>query len=76
MQWLLDNWIWILFGVGFVAMHMFGHGGHGAHGGHGKRQNGASQMDQKLKPDAPSLAGWGRIAGADTAGGAEKQHET
>jgi hypothetical protein len=27
MQWLGNNWIWIAFGVGIIAMHMFGHGG-------------------------------------------------
>jgi hypothetical protein len=32
MDWLAQNWIWILFAVAFVAMHMFGHGGHGGHG--------------------------------------------
>ncbi len=35
MDWLAQNWIWVLFAVAFVAMHMFGHGGHGSHGGHG-----------------------------------------
>ncbi len=34
MDWLSQNWIWVIFGVAFVAMHMFGHGGHGGHGGH------------------------------------------
>ncbi len=32
MQWLAQNWVWVLFFVGFIAMHMFGHGGHGGHG--------------------------------------------
>ncbi len=32
MDWLAQNWIWVLFGIAFVAMHLFGHGGHGAHG--------------------------------------------
>lgn len=35
MEWLVENWVWVLIGVAFVAMHMFGHGGHGAHGSHG-----------------------------------------
>ena len=35
MDWLLANWLWILLGIAFVAMHMFGHGGHGGHGGSG-----------------------------------------
>lgn len=28
MQWLQNNWFWIVLAVGFIAMHMFGHGGH------------------------------------------------
>ncbi len=35
MAWLAENWIWVLFGIAFIAMHLFGHGGHG---GHGKRR--------------------------------------
>lgn len=26
MQWLLDNWIVVLFGGGMIAMHLFGRG--------------------------------------------------
>lgn len=29
MDWLASNWIWIVFAVAFLALHMFGHGGHG-----------------------------------------------
>ncbi len=32
MNWLSQNWVWLLFGVGMIAMHLFGHGGHGGHG--------------------------------------------
>jgi len=32
MEWLADNWIWVLVGIAFVAMHLFGHGGHGGSG--------------------------------------------
>ena len=32
MEWFSQNWIWVLFFVGMIAMHMFGHGGHGGHG--------------------------------------------
>jgi hypothetical protein len=28
MQWLQNNWFWLVLAVGFVAMHLFGHGGH------------------------------------------------
>lgn len=33
MEWISQNWVWVLFSVGMIAMHMFGHGGHGGHGG-------------------------------------------
>ncbi len=36
MAWLTENWIWVLFGGAFIAMHLFGHGGHGGHGSRGK----------------------------------------
>lgn len=32
MAWISENWFWLLLGVGFIAMHMFGHGGHENHG--------------------------------------------
>ena len=32
MAWLSENWVWVLVGAGFIAMHMFGHGGHGGQG--------------------------------------------
>lgn len=31
MQWLAENWFWVLLIAGFLGMHLFGHG----HGGHG-----------------------------------------
>ncbi|SCC94099.1 conserved hypothetical protein [Thiomonas sp. X19] len=33
MEWLSQNWVWVLFFAGMIAMHLFGHGGHGGHGG-------------------------------------------
>jgi hypothetical protein len=33
MKWLTENWFWILIGVLFIGMHLFGHSGHGGHGG-------------------------------------------
>ena len=39
MDWLSENWVWVVVGVAFVAMHLFGHGGHSGHGGHGKRED-------------------------------------
>ena len=29
MEWLTENWFWVVIGVAFIAMHLFGHGGHG-----------------------------------------------
>ncbi len=34
MTWIATNWFWILIGVAFVAMHLFGHGGHSGHADH------------------------------------------
>ena len=33
MDWLAQNWFWVVVFVAFMAMHMVGHGGHGGHGG-------------------------------------------
>lgn len=35
MDWLTENWLWIVFGAGFLWMHLRMHGGHGGRGGHG-----------------------------------------
>ncbi|MFZ5619746.1 MAG: DUF2933 domain-containing protein [Pseudomonadota bacterium] len=38
MEWLTENWFWLLIGILFVGMHLFGHGGHGGGGGgHGAK---------------------------------------
>lgn len=37
MDWLAQNWVWVLFALAFVALHLFGHGGHRGHGGHGRQ---------------------------------------
>ncbi|NOY67268.1 MAG: DUF2933 domain-containing protein [Gammaproteobacteria bacterium] len=31
MEWLVENWIWVILGVAFILMHVFGHGGHKSH---------------------------------------------
>ncbi|MBQ0745631.1 MAG: DUF2933 domain-containing protein [Marinobacter sp.] len=36
MEWLAENWIWLLVGIAFIGLHLFGHGGHGGHGGQDK----------------------------------------
>ncbi len=38
MEWLAQNWVWVVVFAVFIGMHLFGHGGHGGHsglGGHG-----------------------------------------
>ena len=35
MEWLSENWVWVLVAVVFIGLHLFGHGGHGGHGGDG-----------------------------------------
>lgn len=47
MEWLSQNWVWLLFVAAMIAMHMFGHGGHGGHGGH---SGGTSSGDSDPKP--------------------------
>lgn len=32
MDWLAQNWVWVIILVAFVGLHLFGHGGHGGHG--------------------------------------------
>ena len=54
MDWLLQNWFWVLIAIIFVGVHLVGHGGHGGHGGHrhGKADEGdvphrASDKDEE-----------------------------
>ncbi|MFV1992324.1 MAG: DUF2933 domain-containing protein [Acidiferrobacterales bacterium] len=32
MEWLTENWIWVLIGIAFLALHFLGHGRHGKGG--------------------------------------------
>ena len=41
MEWLAQNWFFVLLLAAFVAMHLFGHGGHGGRGGHGAHGGGS-----------------------------------
>jgi hypothetical protein len=58
MTWLAENWFWVLFGVGFIAMHLFGHGGLGGHGGQGSHGGGHCGGGEPFKqtPDEPGAA--------------------
>ena len=42
MDWLAQNWIWVIFFGLFIGMHLFGHGGHGGGcgGGHDRQPTG------------------------------------
>lgn len=33
MEWLAQNWVWVVIFVLFIGMHLLGHGGHGGRGG-------------------------------------------
>lgn len=46
MSWIAENWIWVLFGLAFIAMHLIGHvsyGGRGRGVGHGDPSSGPSR---------------------------------
>ena len=62
MQWISQNWVWILFFVAFVAMHMFGHGGHGGHGGHRSPGGGNAANQNAVLPDRVGARGPGAQA--------------
>lgn len=49
MEWLQQNWFWVVVFVAFVAMHLFGHGGHGGRGGHGGH-GGCGGGDERPRP--------------------------
>lgn len=51
MEWFSQNWVWVLFFVGFIAMHMFGHGGHGGHGGCGGHGDGGRDDEKPAGKD-------------------------
>lgn len=53
MEWLTENWFWVVVGALFVGMHLFGHGGHGSHGGGGGCGGGHDSSD-KTGSDKPS----------------------
>jgi hypothetical protein len=65
MTWLAQNWIWVLFGIAFVAMHLFGHGGHGGHGSHSSHQS--TRRDSSAVP-AGRPEGSSPVTPVDTSG--------
>ena len=53
MEWLRQNWVWVLFIAAFLAMHLFGHGGHGGHrgGGHDDRKPGDRDSERRASQE-------------------------
>ncbi len=49
MDWLADNWGWVVFAVLMLAMHMFGHGSHSRHGDSDEKED-ASAKDAPARP--------------------------
>lgn len=45
MEWLSENWVFLLALVGMIVMHVFGHGGHGGHGRHGGQRRDDERKD-------------------------------
>ncbi|MER1941883.1 DUF2933 domain-containing protein [Castellaniella sp. FW104-16D08] len=65
MAWLTENWIWVLFGVAFIAMHLFGHGCHGGHGGDHSSSSREDRVtnrisDKKAEENPPEATGSSR----------------
>ena len=56
MEWFSQNWVWVLFFVGMIAMHLFGHGGHGGHGSHREHSNDTepAKKDGDLRESKPA----------------------
>ncbi len=54
MEWISQNWVWVLFAVGMIAMHMFGHGGHGGHGGNQSNPDPTSKDRAQRPPEQGS----------------------
>ena len=66
MDWLGNNWIWIVFVVGMIAMHLFGHRGHRHGSGHGvgPDRDEPARADQTHVGDDHAFAPQTSVAGA------------
>ena len=49
MEWVIDNWFWVLIFGGFIFMHLFGHKHHGSHGSHGSSNHNHCDKDHSDK---------------------------
>lgn len=54
MQWLGENWIWVVVIAAFMGMHLFGHGGHGGHGGDGSSGGGSKPKEGEGSGSRPA----------------------
>lgn len=55
MDWIAQNWIWIIFAVAFVAMHLFGHRGRGGCGsGHRHSEPKDADGDRRQRQSIPA----------------------
>lgn len=55
MNWMVENWPWLLFGAAFVALHLGGHGGHGGHGSDRPREGGGGAVPREDDPKPPHV---------------------
>ena len=62
MDWLSENWLWAIYGVTFIATHMYGHGGHG---GHGRGHCGHGGKGDRKNPEAKPIGGASPTASKD-----------
>ena len=54
MDWLNSNWVWIALVVGFLALHLFGHGHRGhRYADHGRRRNVGDDDRQRPSSQTP-----------------------
>ncbi len=51
MEWIGENWIWLLLVGGMIGMHLFGHGKHGGGGGGGGGCCGGGKVDGGKESD-------------------------
>ena len=51
MDWIGNNWIWLVFLVGMIAMHLFGHRGHS----HGSGRGDGSDPGKPVRTDETSM---------------------
>jgi hypothetical protein len=71
MAWLTANWFWVLIGIAFITMHLFGHGGHGGHGRHGGGHR--QRIDDRKDDDRNDTDSQGRVV-STSSGGHQHRH--